>query len=70
MTDFNEISHYLNIKVDVIDDFISIHQTIYIKKILNYFKMFNCNSVSISIMTGLLSTLDSSTTDASLLQKE
>ena len=70
MTDFDEISHYLNMKINVIDDFIFICQTTYIKKILNYFKIFNCNPVSTFIMTGLLSTLDSSTTDASSSQKK
>ena len=70
MTDLNEISHYLNMKVDVTKNSIFIHQITYIKKILNCFKMFNCNSVSIFIMTDLLSTLDSSITDVSSLQKE
>ena len=57
-------------KVDVTDDSISIHQITYIKKILNCFEMSNCNPVSTSMMTGLLSTLGSSITDASSLQKE
>ena len=57
-------------EVDVIDDSISIHQITYIKKILNHFKMSNCNSVSISMVAGLLSTLDPSITDASSSQKE
>ena len=70
MTDLGEISHYLGMKVDVTDDSISIYQTTYIKKILNHFEMSNCNSVSTSMMTGLLSTLDSSITNASSLQKE
>ena len=70
MTDFNEISHYLNMIVNVTDDFIFICQIIYIKKILNHFKIFNCNSVSIFMITGLLSTFDSSITDVSSSQKE
>ena len=52
------------------DDFIFICQIIYIKKILNHFEMFNCNPVSTFMMTGLLSTFDSSTTDALSSQKE
>ena len=70
MTDLGEISHYLGMEVDVIDDSISIHQTTYIKKILNHFKMSNCNPVSTPMVTGLLSTLGPSTTDASSSQKE
>ena len=70
MTNLDEISHYLGMEVDVTDDSISIHQTTYIKKILNHFKMFNCNSVSIFMMTGLLSTLGPSTINASSSQKE
>ena len=57
-------------EVDVTDDSIFICQIIYIKKILNHFKMFNCNPVSISMMAGLLFTFDSSTTDASSSQKK
>ena len=70
MTDLGEISHYLDMEVDVINDSISIHQTTYIKKILNHFKMSNCNPVSTPMVTGLLSTLGPSTTDASSSQKE
>ena len=70
MTDLNEISHYLGMEVDVTDDSISICQTTYIKKILNCFKMFNCNPASIFMMAGLLSTLGPFTTDASSSQKE
>ena len=70
MTDFDEISHYLGIKINVIKNSIFIYQTTYIKKILNYFEMFNYNLVSISMITGLLSTLGSSTTDASSSQKK
>ena len=70
MTDFDKIFYYLNMKVDVTDDFIFIHQITYIKKILNCFEIFNCNFVSIFIMTDLLSTLNSSITDASLSQKK
>ena len=70
MTDFDEIPHYLNMKVNVIDNSIFICQITYIKKILNCFKMFNCNSVSTSIVVGLLSTFGPSTTDVSSSQKE
>ena len=70
MTDLDEIFHYLGMKVDVTENFIFICQTTYIKKILNHFKMFNCNLVSIFIMTDLLSTFNSSITDASSSQKE
>ena len=70
MTDLDEISHYLNIKVDITDDSISIHQITYIKKILNHFEMFNCNPVSTFIMAGLLSILGSFITDASSSQKK
>ena len=70
MTDFSEIFYYLSMKVNVTDNSIFIHQITYIKKILNYFKMFNCNSISTSMMTGLFSTLDPSTTNALSLQKE
>ena len=70
MMNLDEISHYLNMKVDVIDDSISIHQITYIKKILNCFEMSNCNPVLIFIMTDLLSTLGLFTTNASSSQKE
>ena len=70
MMNFNEISHYLDMEVDVIDDFIFIYQITYIKKILNYFEMFNCNSVSTFIMTDLLFIFDPSTINASSSQKE
>ena len=70
MTDLDKIFHYLGMEVDVTDDFISIHQIIYIKKILNCFEMFNCNSVSTFMMIDLLSTFDSSITDALSSQKE
>ena len=70
MTDFNKISHYLNMKVNITDDSIFIYQITYIKKILNHFKIFNCNSVSIFIMADLLFTFDSSNTNVSSSQKE
>ena len=70
MTDLDEISHYLNMEVDVTENSIFIHQTTYIKKILNHFEMSNCNPVSTSMVAGLLSTLGPSTTDASSSQKE
>ena len=57
-------------KINITDDFIFIHQTTYIKKILNHFEIFNCNSVSTFIVTGLLSTLDFSITDVLSSQKE
>ena len=70
MMNLDEISHYLGMEVNVIDDSIFIYQITYIKKILNCFKMSNCNSVSIFIMAGLLFTLGSSITDVSSSQKE
>ena len=70
MMNFDEISYYLDMEVDITDDSIFIYQITYIKKILNHFKMFKCNSVSTFMMTGLLFILDSSTTDASSSQKE
>ena len=70
MINLDEISHYLGIKINITDDFISICQIIYIKKILNHFKMFNCNPVSTPMMIDLLSTLGPSITDASSSQKE
>ena len=70
MIDFNEISHYLNIKIDITDDFISIYQITYIKKILNCFEIFNCHSVSTFMITDLLSMLNPSIINALLLQKE
>ena len=70
MTDFNEIFHYLDMEVNIIDNFIFIHQITYIKKILNHFKIFNCNSVSIFMVTDLLSTLDPFITNASSSQKK
>ena len=70
MLNLNEISYYLDMKVDITDDSISICQTTYIKKILDCFEIFNYNSVSTFMMTGLLSTFSSSTTDVSSSQKE
>ena len=70
MTDLDEIFHYLNMKINITDDSIFIHQIIYIKKILNHFEMFNCNPVSTFMMTGLLFTFNSSITNTLLLQKE
>ena len=70
MMDFDEISHYLDMKVDVIENFIFIYQTIYIKKILNCFKMFNCNFVLIFMITDLLSIFNFFIINALSSQKE
>ena len=53
MTDNGLMSYFLGIEVKQQQDEIFISQKKYIKEILEKFKMSNCNSVNISIATGM-----------------
>ena len=49
MTDLNEISHYLNMEIEVDKEKTTIHQTVYLHKTLNIFDLKNCKSCKISM---------------------
>lgn len=50
MTDLEDISYYLGMQVDhVISEKISLYQSTYLKKIIDYFKMIKYKPVSILI---------------------
>ena len=46
MTDFEEISHYLKMQVNVENDFLTLRQITYLIKLLNRFNMIDCKSIS------------------------
>ena len=54
MTDLDEMSHYLDMKIDIDDSKTSIHQTNYLTNVLNYFKFNNCKSCKISINSDIV----------------
>ena len=49
MTDLNEVANYLSMKINIVFDneFIIIHQSIYIQTVLKCFHMKNCMSAVI-----------------------
>ena len=51
MTNFKQVSHYLNMKIDVSEnsELITIRQSIYIQNMLEYFNMQDCTSLSTSM---------------------
>ena len=57
MIDFDFAQHYLNIEIIRKDDFISLRQTTYLKKILKRFNMNKCFFVSSSIKFELVNVL-------------
>ena len=46
MTDLEEISHYLEMQVNVENDFLTLRQITYLIKLLNRFNMIDCKSIS------------------------
>ena len=60
MTNLGEIFHYLGMEVDVETGKISLHQTIYLKKILDRFQMIDCKLSSIPMNFGVANSLFSS----------
>ena len=58
MTNLGEVSHYLDMEVDVeVGKQISLLQTAYLKKILGCFQMINCKPVSVPMNPGVANSL-------------
>ena len=49
MTDLDEISYYLDMKIDIDNSKTSIYQTNYLINVLNHFRFNNCKSCKILI---------------------
>ena len=57
MTDLEEISHYLEMQVNVENDFLTLRQITYLIKLLNRFNMIDCKSISILMKSKILNSL-------------
>ncbi len=57
ITNLGEISHYLDMEVDIETERISLRQTTYIKKILERFQMTDCKPSSILMNPGMANSL-------------
>ena len=61
MTDLEEMSHYLDMKIDIDDNKTSIHQTNYLTNVLNCFRFNNCKSCKISMNSNTVNHIKAST---------
>ena len=61
MTDLDEMSYYLDMKININDNKTSIHQTNYLINVFNYFKFNNYKSCKISINSNIVNHIKTST---------
>ena len=64
MTDLDEMSHYLDMEIDIDDGKTSIYQTNYLTNVLNYFRFNNCKSCKISMNSDTVNHIESFTEQA------
>ena len=58
MTDLGNISHYLGMEVDyILRNKITFYQSIYLKKVINYFDITDCKPASLPINLGIANSL-------------
>ena len=67
ITDLDEVSHYLDIKIDnnIKNKIITLHQSTYLKKVIERYNIKNITLTKISILSEILNSLNSNLNQAS-----